>query len=98
MTVAWSALAEERAADSVRKRKELSWKKWATRVDAYFQELQRLFWPSLFIVGGGVSKKHERFLPLLEVDCEVVPAQLRNEAGIIGAAAATGGPRPGSRR
>ena len=50
--------------------------------------MQVYFWPELFIVGGGVSKKHEKFLPLLNIDCDVVPANLRNEAGIIGAAMA----------
>jgi polyphosphate glucokinase len=50
--------------------------------------MQVYFWPELFIIGGGVSKKHENFLPRLTVECEVVPAELRNEAGIIGAAMA----------
>ena len=54
----------------------------------YLERMQVYFWPELFIVGGGVSKKHEKFLPLLTVGCEVVPATLRNEAGIIGAAMA----------
>jgi polyphosphate glucokinase len=50
--------------------------------------MQAYFWPEVFIIGGGVSKKHEKFLPFFTVDCEVAPAQLRNEAGIIGAAMA----------
>ncbi len=78
--------AEKRAAESVRVRKGLSWKQWAKRVDEYLKTISALVNPELVIVGGGVSKKHERFLPLLSVDVEVVPAQLRNEAGIVGAA------------
>ncbi len=81
--------AERRAADSVRTRKDLSWKKWAERVDAYLHRLCFYLWPELIIIGGGVSRKHDRFLPLLTVDTEVVPAMLRNEAGIIGAASAS---------
>ena len=81
--------AERKAADSVRTRKDLSWKKWAERVDQYLHRLAFYLWPDLIIIGGGVSKKHDRFLPLLTVDAEVVPAMLRNEAGIIGAACAT---------
>lgn len=80
--------AEKRAAESVRDRKSLSWKKWARRVDEYLGRMQAYLWPELIIVGGGISKKHERFLPLLNVDTEVAAAQLRNEAGIIGAALA----------
>jgi len=80
--------AESWAAESIRGKKDLSWKKWARRVNRYLEEMQALFWPELVIVGGGVSKKHEKFFPHLTVDVEVVPAQLRNEAGIIGAALA----------
>ncbi len=80
--------AEKWAAESVRVAKDLSWKKWARRVDTYLGELHRYFWPDLFIVGGGVSKKHEKFLPRLKVPVRVVPARLRNDAGIIGAALA----------
>lgn len=78
--------AEKRAAESVRVREGLSWKKWARRVDEYLKTVVALVNPELVIVGGGVSKKHDRFLPLLAVDVEIVPAQLRNEAGIVGAA------------
>ena len=80
--------AEKWAAESVRDRKGLSWKKWAKRVDEYLKRLQFYMWPELIIIGGGISKKHEKFLPRLSVDAEVVPARLRNEAGIIGAALA----------
>jgi polyphosphate glucokinase len=80
--------AEKWTSAAVREKKKLSWKKWAKRVDTYLDRMQAYFWPELIIIGGGVSKKHEKFLPLFTVDCEVVPAQLRNEAGIIGAAMA----------
>jgi polyphosphate glucokinase len=80
--------AERWASELVREKEDLSWKEWARRIDTYLKRMQVYFWPELFIVGGGASKKHERFLPLLTVDCEVVPAKLRNEAGIIGAAMA----------
>ncbi len=80
--------AEDRAADRIRKGKNLGWKKWAARVDEFLARMELLFSPDLFIVGGGVSKKHHKFLPLLHTRAEVVPAQMRNEAGIIGAAMA----------
>jgi len=80
--------AEKWAAESVRVAKNLSWKKWAKRVDTYLLALHRYFWPDLFIIGGGVSKKQEKFLPRLTVPARVVPARLRNDAGIIGAALA----------
>ena len=63
------------------------WKKWATeRLTRYYGFLDFLFSPDLLVVGGGVSRKSEKFLPLLELRAPIVPAQLRNEAGIIGAA------------
>jgi len=80
--------AEERASSLVREEKKLSWKQWARRVTEFLNELERLFSPSLFIIGGGVSKKNDKFLPLLTVETEIVPAQLRNNAGIVGAAIA----------
>ncbi len=80
--------AESRASSAARDREDLSWKKYARRLDVYLQTMQKLFWPDLFIIGGGISKDHEKFLPLLTVDVPVVPAQLLNEAGIIGAAIA----------
>ena len=80
--------AEKVAADSVREAENLSWKQWAERLDGYFEMLDALFSPDLIIVGGGVSKKSEKFLPLLTVRTEIVPAQLLNEAGIVGAAVA----------
>ena len=80
--------AEKWAAESVRKKKGLSWKKWAGRVDEVLECMYAYMWPDLVIIGGGVSKKHDRFLTHLKVPTEVVPAQMRNEAGIVGAALA----------
>ncbi len=80
--------AEKYAADSIRKKEELSWKKWAKRFNKYLLLMEKLTWPDMIIVGGGASKKHEKFFPLLTVKAKVVPAQLLNEAGIVGAAQA----------
>jgi polyphosphate glucokinase len=80
--------AERIAADSVRDEEHLSWKQWAMRLDSYFELLEALFSPDLIIVGGGVSKKSDKFLPLVSTRTEIVPAQLLNEAGIVGAALA----------
>jgi len=80
--------AEELAAESVREGEELSWKKWSKRLDAYLQMVEGLFSPDLFIIGGGASKKSGKFIPRLEVQTEVVPAELLNDAGIVGAALA----------
>jgi polyphosphate glucokinase len=78
--------AEKWTAASVRDKKQLSWKQWAGRLDVYLIHMQRYLWPDLVIVGGGVSKKHDKFLPRLTLETKVVPAQMRNEAGIVGAA------------
>ncbi len=78
--------AEKQAANSVRERKELSWKAWAEVLRDYYRMLERLLSPELFVVGGGVSKHAPKFLPLLELDTPIVPATLRNTAGIVGAA------------
>ncbi len=83
--------AEAWAADSVREKENLVWKDFAHRLGRYLEELQRLFWPDLIIIGGGVSKKADRYLPLIDLDTEVVPATMQNEAGIIGAAMAASG-------
>jgi polyphosphate glucokinase len=80
--------AERRASDRTRQRKGLSWKSWAARVDEYLGKLEALFSPDLFIIGGGVSKKHTKFIPLLSTRAPVVAAQLLNEAGMVGAALA----------
>jgi polyphosphate glucokinase len=78
--------AEDWAADSARERDDLSWRDYAQRLEQYLDLLHRLLWPDLIIVGGGVSKKADKFLPYLRVDTEVVPARLQNNAGIVGAA------------
>jgi polyphosphate glucokinase len=78
--------AETRAADSARDREDLSWAQWAKRLTRYFQAIEKFLWPDLIVVGGGVSKKADKFLPLLEIRTPIVPAQLRNDGGIVGAA------------
>jgi polyphosphate glucokinase len=83
--------AERTASEIVRERKKLSWKRYAPRVERYLQRLDALLWPDLIIIGGGASKKADRFLPLIHVRPPVVPAQLQNEAGIVGAALAAAG-------
>jgi polyphosphate glucokinase len=79
---------EDYASDRARKAEGLGWNKWAGRVNEVLIALEALFSPDLFILGGGVSKKHHKFLPLISTQADVVPAQLRNEAGIVGAAMA----------
>ena len=81
-------MAEKRAAAVVRERQNLSWAKWALRLDEYLHRMEYYFWPDLMILGGGVSKKSEKFLPLLTLQTEVVTAQMLNNAGIVGAALA----------
>ncbi len=85
-----SGTAEGYAAASVRKREKLSWRSWARRVQEYLAHVEFLFAPDLIIVGGGVSrpKKVPKFMPHLTTSARLVPAQLQNEAGIIGAACA----------
>ncbi len=78
--------AESHAADSARERDNLDWDAWAARLQRYFDVVERLFSPDLIVVGGGVSKKHQLFLPLLDLHAPIVPAALRNAAGIVGAA------------
>lgn len=78
--------AESQAAFSAKERENLSWEAWAARLQRYYSELESLLVPDLFIVGGGVSKEHEDFLPLLNLKTRIVPAALKNAAGIIGAA------------
>ena len=80
--------AEHSAAASVKDTHELSWKQWAPAVTRYLQAMENLFWPDLFIAGGGVSRKADKWIHLLENRTEVVPATLRNTAGIVGAALA----------
>lgn len=78
--------AELRASDAARQREDMSWKKYAKRLNEYLNEMEKLFWPDLFIIGGGISKQHEKYLPLLKLQAKIVPAQFQNEAGIVGAA------------
>ena len=78
--------AESRAANSAREREQLSMAEWAERLRVYYRTLEHLFSPDLFVVGGGISKQADEFLPLLGLDTEIVPAQLLNKAGIVGAA------------
>lgn len=80
--------AEHRAAASARDRKGLSWEEWAERVDVYLRTLEKLLWPELFILGGGVSKKADKWMPHLHTRTELVVAQMLNNAGIVGAALA----------
>jgi polyphosphate glucokinase len=78
--------AETRASYSAKERSRLTYKKWAVRLQKYYGTLEFLFSPDLFVVGGGVSKSYEEFLPLLKLRTRIVPATLRNNAGILGAA------------
>jgi polyphosphate glucokinase len=78
--------AERRSASAARTRRGLSWKAWAQDLDEHLQRIEDLLWPSLFILGGGVSKNADKFVPKLTARTPVVPAQLRNDAGIVGAA------------
>jgi polyphosphate glucokinase len=81
--------AEERASAHAREVHEWSWQKWAEKLDEYLRRVEDLVWPSLIIVGGGVSRHSEHFLPhLKDVRATVVPAELHNAAGIVGAAMA----------
>lgn len=80
--------AESIASDVVRKREALSWKKWTKRLDKYLHMIEHLFSPDLMILGGGVIKKQDQFLPMLTIHTRIVPAQLGNDAGIVGAALA----------
>lgn len=81
-------VAEQVASAAVRSRLNLSYLDWAKRFDDYLHRLEELFWPDLFIIGGEISKDHAQFFPHLTVKTEILPATLRNDAGIIGAAAA----------
>ncbi|MGO8882382.1 MAG: polyphosphate--glucose phosphotransferase [Streptosporangiaceae bacterium] len=79
--------AEARASEHAREEEDLSWGKWAGRVDEYLEHMEKLLSPSLIIIGGGVSRKSDKFLPLLtSLRAPVVPAAMRNDAGVVGAA------------
>lgn len=85
-------VAEQQIADRVRTAEDLGWDEWGERLHEYFGHVDRLFTPDLVIVGGGVSKKHAKFLDRVEIRADVVPAELRNQAGIVGAALAAADP------
>lgn len=80
--------AETRAAASVRDREDMPYKRWAKRVSRYMSHVEKLFTPDLFVVGGGVSKDSDKWVPHLDLHTPVRPAQLLNNAGIVGAAMA----------
>ncbi|MEU6482263.1 polyphosphate--glucose phosphotransferase [Streptomyces sp. NPDC047017] len=83
--------AEKRASSKAKEDHDLSWEQWARRVQKYLAHVEMLFSPELFILGGGVSRKAHKFLPAIEgVRAPIVPAQLQNNAGIVGAAMRAG--------
>ena len=79
-------IAEHYAADSIRKKEDLSWETWGKRFNEYLQHLDFLFSPDLILLGGGSSKKFSKYKDLIKINCPVIPAKLLNHAGIIGAA------------
>jgi len=82
--------AEKRASEHARELHDLSWGKWAGRVEDYMQHMEALLSPDLFIIGGGISKQSEKFVPLLKgIRAKIVPASMLNDAGIVGAAMST---------
>lgn len=78
--------AEKYVAASIKKEEDLSWKQWGTALGKYIRILERILWPELIIIGGGISAKSEKFFPFIKARAKVVPAQFLNEAGIVGAA------------
>lgn len=78
--------AESQAASRVKDELGLSYDEWVPRLQRYYEVVEKLFWPDLFVVGGGVSKKADKFLPQLKLSAPIIPAKLRNTAGIVGAA------------
>jgi polyphosphate glucokinase len=78
---------ESKASFAAKEREDLDWSAWAERLQKYYSTLEMLFSPDQFIVGGGVSKQHEEFLPKLTLRAPITPASKRNNAGILGAAA-----------
>jgi polyphosphate glucokinase len=88
--------AETRASEHAKELHDMSWGKWAGRVDDYLQHMEALLSPDLFIIGGGISKESDKFLPLLTgIQARIVPAALHNDAGIVGAAMAVASATPG---
>ena len=88
MTMANGKVADKYAADSIRKKEDLSWKDWGARLNYFLEEINKLVYPDLIIISGGISKKHLRYEDELKVDCRIEFAQFKNRAGIIGAALA----------
>jgi len=82
-------IAERRASETAREEQQLSHRHWAKRFNRYLEVLEGLLWPDLLIIGGGVSKTPEKFMPFLQSRATIVPATLANTAGIIGAALAS---------
>ncbi len=81
-------IAEHYCSDRIRKQEDLSWQEWAKRASNYLEVLELLLSPDLFIIGGGISKKADKYLANLKIHTKIVPAELLNEAGIVGAAMA----------
>jgi polyphosphate glucokinase len=80
--------AEKRASEHAREEEDLSWSKWAGRLDTYLDKMEELLSPDLIIIGGGISKKSDKFLPKLSLRATIIPAAMLNDAGIVGAAMA----------
>ena len=78
--------AEEYASSAVRKSNDMEWEEWTYRLNKILKYIDKLIWPDMYIIGGGVVKYHEMFLHMLKSDAEIVPAKLLNHAGIIGSA------------
>ncbi|SHI88655.1 polyphosphate glucokinase [Malonomonas rubra DSM 5091] len=81
-----TGVAEKYASAAVRKKEDLGWKAWAKRLNTFFIQVETLLSPELIIIGGGVSRKHDKFFPYLDLHAELLPAELRNQAGIVGSA------------
>jgi polyphosphate glucokinase len=88
--------AETRASDGARKREDLGWGEYSKRLNKYLATIENLLWPDLIVVGGGISKKSEKFFPNLETRAKLVPAEALNQAGILGAALAAVGSEVGT--
>ena len=88
---------ETKASFAAKEKENLSWSQWAQRLQVYYSTLEKLFSPGMIIVGGGVSKQHEEFIPLLKLNAAIEPALKRNNAGILGAASLAWKYRPESR-
>jgi len=78
--------AESKAASSIKDKERLSFSEWAKRLQRYYDKIEEILWPDLIVIGGGVSKDSEKFIPKLKLKADLVPARLLNTAGIVGAA------------